>query len=135
MIFSVYRTLPDDPSLSLIFTSLVTAEVRGLRTTTAKLYSLESFRSLSKKISQDSILERVVPYIDYLLHDPASHRVRAEALNTLVDCLDMVDKVPPSDYHRFSGDIFPSLEKVDRDLAVRGAMAKNIARLAQISMR
>jgi hypothetical protein len=129
------RTLPDDPALNLIFTSLVTAEVRGLQSTTAKLYSLESFRTLSKKISQDSILERVVPYLDYLLHDSASHRVRAEALNTLVDCLDIVEKVPPSDYNIFSGYIFPSLDKLDRDLAVRVAMAKNIARLASISMR
>jgi len=104
-------------------------------TTPAKLYCLESFHILAKKIGQDCVLERLVPYIDFLLHDPMSHRVRAEALNTLVNCLDMVEKVPPSDYNIFSGYIFPSLDKMDRDLAVRVAMASNIAKLARISMR
>ena len=129
------RNLPDDQSLNLIFLSLVTAEVRGLSTVTAKLYALESFRTLCTKLSDESILERVIPYIVYLLHDSTSHRVRAQALTVLVQCLDLVKVVPPSDYNIFSGYIFPALEKLDQDVAVRVAMAKNIAKLAQISMR
>jgi len=129
------RNLPDDAALSLIFTSLVTAEVRGLRSVTAKLFALDSFRILSQKLSDDCVLERVVPYIVYLLQDPVSPRVRSEALSTLVFALDKVRDVPPSDYNIFSGYIFPALERLDRDVAVRIAMAQNVARLAQISMR
>jgi len=130
-----FRTLPDDTSLSLIFTSLVTAEIRGLRSPTAKLNALESLYCLSIKLSDESILERVVPYIDFLLHDPSSHRVQAQALHTLVNCLDLVEKVSQAEYHIFSGYIFPSLSKLGTDVAVRIAMASNIAKLAQISMR
>lgn len=130
-----FRTLPDDAALSLIFTSLVTAEIRGLRSPTAKLNALESLYSLSNKLSNESILERVIPYIDYLLHDPSSHRVQAESLNTLVKCLDLVHKVSQSEYHIFSGFIFPSLNKLENDVSVRVSMAQNIAKLAQISMR
>ena len=64
-----------------------------------------------------------------------SHRVRAEALTTLVDCLDLVQEVPTSDYNIFSGYIYPGLEKLDRDILVRVSLAKNISRIAKISMR
>jgi hypothetical protein len=76
-----------------------------------------------------------VPYIIYLLQDPVSPRVRAEGLSTLVAVLDKVEDVPPSDYNIFSGYIFPALERLDRDVAVRISMAQNIAQIAKISMR
>jgi len=120
--------------LSLIFTSLVTAEVRGLETISAKLYALESLHTLSTKLSDDALLERVIPYLVFMLQDKYP-RVRAEALSVLVDCLDLVKSVPPSDHNIFSGYIFPALEKLDRNVAVRIALAQNIARLATISLR
>jgi hypothetical protein len=121
--------------LSLIFTSLISAEVRGLKSVTAKLYALDSFRLLAQKLTDECVLERVIPYITYLLQDPVSPRVRAEALETLVDCLDLVTRIPPSDYNIFSAYIFPALERLDRDVAVRIALAKTLSRIAQISIR
>lgn len=119
----------------MIFTSLVSAEVRGLKSVIAKLYALELYQNLSRKLSDDCVLERVIPYITYLLQDPLSPRVRTEALSTLVNCLDCVTEIPPSDYNIFSGYIFPALERLDRDVSVRIALAKNLSRIAQISLR
>lgn len=96
---------------------------------------MESLKNLSLNLSDETKLERVIPYIVYLLLDMSSHRVRAQALTTLVDCLDMVTQVPPSDYNIFSGYIFPALEKLDRDILVRISLAQNIARIAKISIR
>lgn len=121
--------------MTMIFTSLVNAEVRGLKSVTAKLYALECLRTLAPKLDDDCILERVVPYITYLVQDPISPRVRAAALNTLVECLELVQDIPPSDYNIFSAYIFPALERLDRDVAVRIALAKNLSKIAQISMR
>jgi hypothetical protein len=90
---------------------------------------------LTKKLTDECVLERVVPYITYLLQDIGSPRVRAEALTALVDCLDCVIEIPPSDYNIFSAFIFPALERLDRDVAVRVALAKNLSRIAHISMR
>lgn len=106
-----------------------------MQSVTAKVFALDCFRHLAQRLNDECILERIIPYIVYILQDPVSPRVRSEALNTLVECLDMVKDIPPSDYNIFSAYIFPALERLDRDVALRIALAKNLSKIAQISLR
>ncbi|KAF3421311.1 hypothetical protein E2986_10341 [Frieseomelitta varia] len=120
----------------VIITQLVTSCIRGLHHSQSKLQSLEILLELAENTSDETILDRILPYIFHLVHDPAS-RVRVSAIHTLTKCLHLVKSIPPSDVNIFPEYILPGLAHITQDEAVivRAAYAENIAHLAHIALR
>lgn len=138
----------------VLITSLVTSCIRGLHDYSSKLFSLEILLELASHASDETILDRILPYIViicslilnkllylyifqmFLAHD-SSTRVKISAINTITKCLDLVVKIPRSDANIFPEYILPELAPLatDPNTCVRSAYAKNIAKLAEISIR
>ncbi|XP_074107920.1 vacuolar protein sorting 15 isoform X2 [Cotesia typhae] len=120
----------------IIITQLVTSCIRGLHHSQSKLQSLEILLELAENASDETILDRILPYIFHLVHDPAP-RVRVSAIHTLTKCLYLVKSIPPTDVNIFPEYILPGLAHVTQDEAVivRAAYAENIAYLAHIALR
>ncbi|KZC10923.1 Phosphoinositide 3-kinase regulatory subunit 4 [Dufourea novaeangliae] len=120
----------------VIITQLVTSCIRGLHHSQSKLQSLEILLELAENTSDETILDRILPYIFHLVHDPAP-RVRVSAIHTLTKCLHLVKSIPPSDVNIFPEYILPGLAHITQDEAVivRAAYAENIAHLAHIALR
>lgn len=72
----------------------------------------------------------------FLAHD-SSTRVKICAIDTITKCLDLVARIPRSDANIFPEYILPELAPLatDPSTCVRAAYAKNIATLAEISIR
>ncbi|XP_044003488.1 phosphoinositide 3-kinase regulatory subunit 4 isoform X2 [Aphidius gifuensis] len=120
----------------IIITQLVTSCIRGLHHSQSKLQSLEILLELAENTSDETILDRILPYIFHLVHDPAP-RVRVSAIYTLTKCLYLVKTIPPTDINIFPEYILPGLSHLTQDDAVivRAAFAENIAHLAHIALR
>ncbi|KAK9879938.1 hypothetical protein WA026_008448 [Henosepilachna vigintioctopunctata] len=120
----------------VIITSLVTSCIRGLYECSSKLYSLEIVLELAMHANDETILDRILPYIMFLAHD-STVRVKIVAINTITKCLGFVKKVPRSDANIFPEYILPGLSSLatDSNTCVRAAYAKNIASLADIALR
>lgn len=125
---------PDNEGL-IIITSLVTSCIRGLHHCTSKLFCLEILMFLCENSSAETILDRILPYIIYLTHDPLP-RVRVTALDTLTRCLRTIDALPRSDANVFPEYVFPEIapRATDSSVAVRVAYANNIALLAETAL-
>ncbi|KAJ8021698.1 Phosphoinositide 3-kinase regulatory subunit 4 [Holothuria leucospilota] len=120
----------------VIILSLVTSCLRTLKFCVSKLASLKILQALSKHLPDDLILDRVIPYILYFMHDPFP-RVRAEAMRVLTVTLSLVTTVPRSDANIFPEYILPSIAHVAQDeiTLVKVAYAENVATLAEIALR
>ncbi|XP_071440948.1 phosphoinositide 3-kinase regulatory subunit 4 [Hetaerina americana] len=120
----------------VIVASLVTSCVRGVHHCNSKLSVLEVLLELSAHTSSETVLDRILPYIFHLLHDPFP-RVRVMAIHTLTKCLSLVKLVPCSDANIFPEYVLPNLAMVIHDEAVmvRAAYAENIAQLAITALR
>ncbi|KAL0133734.1 hypothetical protein PUN28_001003 [Cardiocondyla obscurior] len=120
----------------VIITQLVTSCIRGLHHSQSKLHSLEILLELAENVSDETILDRILPYIFHLVHDSAP-RVRVSAIHTLTKCLHLVKSIPSSDVNIFPEYILPGLAHITQDEAVivRAAYAENIAHLAHIALR
>ncbi|XP_012255655.2 phosphoinositide 3-kinase regulatory subunit 4 isoform X2 [Athalia rosae] len=120
----------------IIITQLVTSCIRGLHHSQSKLQSLDILLELAAHTSDETILDRILPYIFHLVHDPAP-RVRVSAIHTLTKCLYLVKSIPPTDVNIFPEYILPGLSHITQDEAVivRAAYAENIAHLSHIALR
>ncbi|KDR14050.1 phosphoinositide 3-kinase regulatory subunit 4 isoform X2 [Zootermopsis nevadensis] len=120
----------------VIITALVTSCIRGLHYCTSKLQCLDMLLELAAHTSSETILDRILPYVMHLVHDPFP-RVRVRAIHTLTSCLELVKSVPCSDANIFPEYVLPGLAAVTTDeaMVVRAAYAENISRLAKTAMR
>lgn len=121
----------------VIITSLVTSCIRGLHDCSSKLYSLEILLELACHASDETILDRILPFIMYLAQNDPTNRVKISAINTITKCLNLVKRIPRSDANIFPEYILPGLAPLatDPNTLVRVAYAKNIATLAEIALR
>ncbi|XP_077510845.1 vacuolar protein sorting 15 isoform X2 [Amblyomma americanum] len=119
-----------------IVVAVLTSCLRSLKHCSAKLQALELIRELCPRLSSDIILDRLLPYMLYLINDKYP-RVRAAAVETLTTCLTPIDTLPRSDANVFPEYILPNLMHVTMDSAVivRMALAENIALLAETALR
>lgn len=102
----------------------------------SKLTVLELLLKIAHHVSDDIILERLLPYILFLVNDPLP-QVRAQALKILTQCLQLVRSMPRSDANIFPEYILPSLSWLtqDQEVIVRIAYAENIASLAETALK
>ncbi|CAB4008676.1 Phosphoinositide 3-kinase regulatory subunit 4, partial [Paramuricea clavata] len=122
-------------SLVLII-SLVTSSVRNCVYCDSKLKCLDLLLLLAQNSNDEMILERVVPYILYLIGDSVP-RVRARALWTLTQTLQLVQMLPPNEGNIFPEYILPALANFpdDQEVIVRIAYAENIAPIAETALK
>ncbi|XP_066254532.1 phosphoinositide 3-kinase regulatory subunit 4 [Euwallacea similis] len=120
----------------VLITSLVTSCIRGLHESPSKLFSLEILLELAQHASDETILDRILPYLMYLAHDSNS-RVKIFTINTITKCLNLVQRLPRSDANVFPEYILPELAQLatDPNACVRAAYARNINDLAEIALR
>lgn len=102
----------------------------------SKLTVLELLLKIAHHVGDDIILERLLPYILYLVNDPLP-QVRAQALKILSQCLQLVRSMPRSDANIFPEYVLPSLSWLtqDQEVIVRIAYAENIASLAETALK
>jgi len=102
----------------------------------SKLTVLELLLKIAHHVGDDIILERLLPYILYLVNDPLP-QVRAQALKILSQCLHLVRSMPRSDANIFPEYVLPSLSWLtqDQEVIVRIAYAENIASLAETALK
>ncbi|XP_073986579.1 vacuolar protein sorting 15 isoform X1 [Rhodnius prolixus] len=120
----------------VLITSLITSWIRGLHFTNSKLQCLEILLELAAHTSSETVLDRILPYIMFLIHD-SFPKVRVSAVHTLTKALSFVKTVPPSDANVFPEYILPGLSQVahDESVIVRTAFAENVAELAENALR
>ncbi|XP_063233284.1 phosphoinositide 3-kinase regulatory subunit 4 isoform X2 [Bacillus rossius redtenbacheri] len=120
----------------VIITSLVTSCIRGLRHCNSKFHCLDILLELAGHVSDETILDRILPYIFHFVHDPFP-RVRVRAVHTLTKCLALVKNVPCSDANIFPEYVLPNLTPIAKDevVIVRATYAENIAQLATTALR
>ncbi|XP_070561673.1 phosphoinositide 3-kinase regulatory subunit 4-like isoform X2 [Ptychodera flava] len=120
----------------VIAISLITSCLRSLKFCIAKLAALDLMFILAKHVPAEVVLDRLIPYMIYLVNDPFP-RVRAQALKILTQSLALVKNVPRSDANIFPEYILPNLGNLTQDavVAVRVAYAENIASLAETALR
>ena len=88
-------------------------------------------------LSDNIILERVVPFVMLCIEDPISI-VRATSIRCLRALLDAVTEVSLVDSNIFKEFLFPALNNViakDNEAVVRIAFAESLGRFAETSMR
>ena len=102
----------------------------------SKLTVLELLLKIAQHVSDEIILERLLPYMLFLVNDSLP-QVRAQALKILSHCLQLVRSVPRSDANIFPEYVLPSLSWLtqDQEVIVRIAYAKNIASLAETALK
>lgn len=119
-----------------MLTKLVHIEWLSPQYCVSKLTVLELLLKIAHHVSDDIILERLLPYILFLVNDPLP-QVRAQALKILTQCLQLVRSMPRSDANIFPEYILPSLSWLtqDQEVIVRIAYAENIASLAETALK
>ncbi|XP_014273976.1 phosphoinositide 3-kinase regulatory subunit 4 [Halyomorpha halys] len=120
----------------VLITSMITSCIRGLHFAVSKIDTLEILVELAAHTTSEVLLDRILPYVMYLIRDPYP-RVRVCAIYSLTKILSYLKVVPPSDSNVFPEYILPGLSQIPQDdeVVVRASFAENIARLAEISLK
>ena len=102
----------------------------------SKLTVLELLLKIARHVSHEIILDRMLPYILFLVNDSLP-QIRAQALKILTQCLQLVRSIPRSDANIFPEYILPGLSWLtqDQEVIVRIAYAENIASLAETALK
>ncbi|KAK0061121.1 phosphoinositide 3-kinase regulatory subunit 4 [Biomphalaria pfeifferi] len=116
--------------------SLVTSVARDLHFSNFRLLALKLMLRLSKYVTSDIILDRILPHMLYFTQDPLPE-VRAETIRTVTACIRNLKSVPRNDANVFQDYIIPALSPLlsDEVLQVRLTFAENIAELADTAVK
>ena len=96
--------------LSLVVPFL-TSSLRSCTTASSKVTALELFVLFAQNVSEECIMQRIVPYAISMLSDPFP-TVRASAVKCLDALLHAVQRVPPSEVKVFPEYIIPILQQL-----------------------
>lgn len=127
---------PDDMSCEgmVLIASLLCSCIRNVKFPQLRRCCILLLRYASIYIDDEDRLQRVLPYVIFMLTDTAAI-VRCAALETLCDILPLIREFPPSDAKLFREYIFPMLSTLpdDPEESVRICYASNISKLALTS--
>ncbi|KAI9511419.1 ARM repeat-containing protein, partial [Russula earlei] len=121
---------------ALIILALVCANVRNCFQPSNRLRALDVFLALSVHLTDETKLDRLIPYIVDLLRDDAAV-VRAAALRTLLQVLSLVNVITPANASIFPEYIIPNIHPLvnDPEVSVRSLYAQCIVHLADTAGR
>uniref|UniRef100_A0A1I7ZP08 Protein kinase domain-containing protein n=1 Tax=Steinernema glaseri TaxID=37863 RepID=A0A1I7ZP08_9BILA len=124
------------PDIVVLFVSLLTSELRALRSLPAKLEAVRLLKKFAEISSAYIVTERILPSLICSLFDPFVH-VRCEAIYLLADTVELLKESPKEGYRLFADYLFPKLKNAanDKSVYVRMALAHNLGRFAQCSLR
>ncbi|KZS96937.1 WD40 repeat-like protein [Sistotremastrum niveocremeum HHB9708] len=123
--------LPDDDSPALILLSLILANIRNASLPSSKLKALDVMLALSAHLTDESKLDRILPYLVDLTRDDSAV-VRAAAMRTLMQLSMRIVAVTPANASIFIEYIIPNVRSLssDPDVLVRSMFAQCISYLA-----
>ncbi|KAM0788135.1 hypothetical protein ACM66B_001300 [Microbotryomycetes sp. NB124-2] len=121
---------------ALIVLSLVCANIRNCIRPSSIIRAIDMLLGLLKYVSDETKLDRLLPYIVTLLQDDVAS-VRASALKALTQTILVVETITPSNAAVFPEYILPNIRPLATDAEVlpRVAYAECIAALASQSRR
>ncbi|BGP23345.1 other/VPS15 protein kinase [Rhodotorula toruloides] len=124
----------DGPALVVL--ALVCANIRNCVRPVSVLRALEILLALNRYLTDETRLDRLVPYLVTLLSDDVA-TVRAMALRVLTQALMLVSTLTPSNVDVFPEYIFPNTRPIanDVDILPRETYALCITPLAQTARR
>ncbi|KAF9224775.1 ARM repeat-containing protein [Gyrodon lividus] len=127
---------PADDGPALILLSLILANIRNCSLPSSRLRALDVLLALSAHLTDESKLDRAVPYVVELLRDEAAV-VRAGAIRTLMQISMTVTVITPSNASIFPEYIIPNVRYLvqDTEVSVRATYAQCIAPLAETALR
>ncbi|BGP38644.1 Serine/threonine-protein kinase [Rhodotorula kratochvilovae] len=125
-----------DDGPALIILSLVCANIRNCVRPASILRALEILLSLNRYLTDETRLDRLVPYLVALLEDDIAS-VRAAALRVLTQTLLLVRSITPSNVDVFPEYVFPNTRPfaTDPEVLPRETYALCIAALAETAQR
>lgn len=133
-----FLSTPSTPSQAslIIILQVVFSSVRHVRRTSSKFIALKLMHRISLFSSDEIRLERIVPFVTFLLQD-SEPIIRALGISVLTSVLAMVKTFPPSDAQLFPRYVFKKVAHLitDAALIVRVAFARHIATLSETSLR
>eukprot|EP00557_Chaetoceros_sp_GSL56_P003451 CAMPEP_0176504512 /NCGR_PEP_ID=MMETSP0200_2-20121128/15977_1 /TAXON_ID=947934 /ORGANISM="Chaetoceros sp., Strain GSL56" /LENGTH=1426 /DNA_ID=CAMNT_0017903957 /DNA_START=244 /DNA_END=4524 /DNA_ORIENTATION=+ len=135
--FSIFDGARSPSSDALVlFTQFVLSTILHTQRPSSKLVGMQILLRVSKFLTDDIRLERIVPHLVSLLND-SEGCVRSFAVRTLTKVLSMIQHFPPSDAQIFPKYILKRISHLVNDsvLMVRLAFAENIAQLAETALR
>ncbi|KAI8618435.1 hypothetical protein BC830DRAFT_1108985 [Chytriomyces sp. MP71] len=126
----------DCRDVSLILTTIICTAVRNTSYPHARIMALELLLVLGIQLTDSDRLDRVVPYLVYLLQDENA-LVRATAIKVLAQLLSMVTSITTADVNVFAEYILPVLKPlaVDSEVLVRVTYAACVANIAETALR
>lgn len=129
-------TTVDKDGCLVIIVSLLTSCIRSCKYCVSKLTVLELLLKIARHVSDEIILERLLPYMLFSVNDSLP-QVRAQALKILTQCLQLVRSMPRNDANICPEYVLPSLSWLtqDQEVIVRIAYAENIASLAETALK
>lgn len=127
---------PAEDGPALILLSLLLANIRNCSLPSSRLRALDVLLALSSHLTDESKLDRAVPYIVELLRDEGAI-VRAAAMRTLMQILMKVSVITPSNASIFPEYIIPNIRYLvqDPEVFVRATYAQCISPLAETALR
>ncbi|KAI6038614.1 hypothetical protein EDC04DRAFT_2896147 [Pisolithus marmoratus] len=127
---------PAEDGPALILLSLLLANIRNCSLPSSRLRALDILLALSSHLTDESKLDRAVPYVVELLRDEAVI-VRAAAMRTLMQILMKVSVITPSNASIFPEYIIPNIRYLvqDPEVFVRATYAQCISPLAETALR
>ncbi|KAL7416414.1 hypothetical protein BDY24DRAFT_379669 [Mrakia frigida] len=126
--------IEDGPALLVL--ALVTSNVRACFRSSSKVHALEVITELSSYLTDETKLDRLVPFVVALLRDEAPG-VRSASIRALTTLLDTVESVTLSNAAIVTEYILPNAWHLarDEDVSVRTAYATAVASLADVGSR
>ncbi|KAJ3140917.1 Serine/threonine-protein kinase, partial [Physocladia obscura] len=120
----------------LILTTIVCTTLRNTHYATSRLMALELILVLGIQLTDEDRLDRIVPYVVYLLQDENA-MVRCLAVKVLTQLLSMVESITTADVTIFQEYILPILKPLsaDTEIIVRISYAGCIASIAETALR
>ena len=130
------KHIPETDNCFVMIVSLVTTCVRSLKFSISKMTALDLMVDLAHYVSDELILELILPYMFFLVNDTVP-RVRAHSVTTITKCVQLVATLPKNEGNIFPEYILPNLSNLadDPEVIVQCAFAENIALLAETALR
>ncbi|XP_047134081.1 phosphoinositide 3-kinase regulatory subunit 4 isoform X1 [Hydra vulgaris] len=130
------RRVPETDNCFVMIVSLVISCVRSLKFCISKLNALDLLLKLSYYVTDEIILELILPYMFFLVTDSIP-RVRAHSITAITKCLQIITILPKNEANIFPEYILPNLSQLvnDPEVIVQCAFAENISSLAETALR
>eukprot|EP01156_Anaeramoeba_ignava_P011516 Anaeramoba_ignava/a483709_22.p1 GENE.a483709_22~~a483709_22.p1 ORF type:complete len:1912 (+),score=612.18 a483709_22:65-5800(+) len=120
----------------LLILNIISTSIRNCYRPQTKIMGLDLLKKISRNVNDQIKTDRIIPYLLSMLND-INARVRATAIQTIIEILESMSEILSSDYQLFPEYIIPALNRMtlDPDLFVRMTYAKIISRLALIAKK